>query len=74
MLGFCLPPPAFLRQVDDAYEVNIVRSNLLPRLCGSYNSVIYKNKFTFCLEKCYLEGNGFICGNILTCSYITHLP
>jgi len=52
MLGFFLPPPAFLQQVDDPYEVKIVHSNFLPRLCGSYNSVIYENKFTLRLEKC----------------------
>ena len=46
MLGFCLHPPAFLRQVDDLYEVNMVRRNFLQSLCGSYNSVIYENEFT----------------------------
>ena len=63
MLGFCLPPPAFLRQADDPYEVNIVRRNFYS-LCGSYNSVIYENKFTVRLEKCQVKDNGFICGNI----------
>ena len=81
MLGFCLPPPAFLRevddpyflppsaflrQVDDPYEVNIGRRNFLQSLCSSYNSVIYENK-------CQLKGKVFMCGNILTYSYITHL-
>ena len=63
MLGFCLLPSSFLRQVDDPYDVNIVHRNFLQSLRGSYNSVICENKFTVRLEKCQLKGNGFICGN-----------
>ena len=74
MLGFCLPPPAFLQQADDPYEVTIVHRNFLRSLCGSYNSVICENKFTVRLEKCQLKGNVFICGNIITCSYIVLVP